>query len=65
MAATEIATLFLDRDSRILRFTPKMGELFNIRPVDRGRPLADFTHQLGYPQLESRRRKGSPTTRAH
>jgi two-component system CheB/CheR fusion protein len=29
-AATEIATLFLDRDLRIMRFTPRLSELFNI-----------------------------------
>lgn len=36
LAATDIATLFLDRDMRILRFTPKLGELFNVRVTDRG-----------------------------
>jgi two-component system, chemotaxis family, CheB/CheR fusion protein len=48
LTATGIATLFLDRDLRILRFTPKVGDLFNIRPVDRGRPLSDLTHRLDY-----------------
>ena len=47
MAATDIATLFLDRDLRILRFTPRVAELFNVRLADRGRPLSDFTHRLG------------------
>ena len=51
MGATQIATLFLDRHLRILRFTPRIGELFNIRPADRGRPLSDLTHQLGYDEL--------------
>lgn len=51
MAATEIATLFLDRKLRILRFTPKIGELFNVRLTDRGRPLSDLTHRLGYDNL--------------
>ncbi|HVI00518.1 MAG TPA: chemotaxis protein CheB [Enhygromyxa sp.] len=48
MASTDIATLFLDRDLRILRFTPRVGELFNVRSTDRGRPLTDLTHRLGY-----------------
>jgi two-component system CheB/CheR fusion protein len=52
LTATEIATLFLDRHSRILRFTPKVGELFNVRPVDRGRPLSDLTRRLGYDALD-------------
>jgi two-component system CheB/CheR fusion protein len=47
MAATDIATLFLDRQLRILRFTPKVGDLFSVRASDQGRPLTDITHRLG------------------
>lgn len=50
-SATDIATLFLDRELRILRFTPKLSELFNVRPADRGRPISDLTHRLGYDDL--------------
>jgi PAS domain S-box-containing protein len=50
-SATDIATLFLDRSLRILRFTPRVGELFSVRPADRGRPLGDLTHRLGYKDL--------------
>jgi two-component system CheB/CheR fusion protein len=46
--ATDIATLFLDREMRILRFTPKLGDLFNIRTTDRGRLISDLTHRLGH-----------------
>ncbi|HXS75306.1 MAG TPA: chemotaxis protein CheB [Terracidiphilus sp.] len=53
MAATDIATLFLDRNLRILRFTPRVAELFNVRVTDRGRPISDLTHRLGYEQLRS------------
>jgi two-component system CheB/CheR fusion protein len=53
LAATEIATLFLDRELRIMRFTPKVGDLFNVRAADRGRPLSDLTHRLGYENLRS------------
>lgn len=53
LAATDIATLFLDRGLRILRFTPKLGELFNIRVTDRSRPISDLTHRLGYPDLQA------------
>lgn len=49
--ATDIATLFLDRQLRILRFTPQIGRLFNVRAADRGRPLSDLTHRLGYSGL--------------
>jgi two-component system, chemotaxis family, CheB/CheR fusion protein len=46
LAATDIATLFLDRELRIQRFTPAASRLFNIRHSDRGRPLAHLTHKL-------------------
>jgi two-component system CheB/CheR fusion protein len=51
MDATQIATLFLDRDLKIKRYSPGMEQLFNIRSTDRGRPISDFTHKLGYQGL--------------
>jgi two-component system, chemotaxis family, CheB/CheR fusion protein len=53
LAATDIATLFLDRELRILRFTPRVSDLFNVRIADRGRPISDLTHSLGYAELRS------------
>jgi PAS domain S-box-containing protein len=53
LVGTDIATLFLDRQLRILRFTPRIGELFNVRHTDRGRPLGDLTHQLRYDQIHA------------
>lgn len=52
MAATDIGTLFLDRDLLIQRYTPRIESLFNIQPNDTGRPIADFTHKLDYERLE-------------
>ena len=51
MAATAIATIFLDRDLRIMRYTPSAVELFRLIPGDVGRPLTDLTHRLNYPEL--------------
>jgi two-component system, chemotaxis family, CheB/CheR fusion protein len=51
LTSTDIATLFLDRQFRILRFTPRVEELFHMRPIDRGRPLSDLRHRLGYDEL--------------
>lgn len=51
LSATDIATLFLDRQMRILRFTSKVAELFNVRVTDRGRPISDLTHRLIYNEL--------------
>ena len=52
MAATEIATLFLDRELRILRVTPRTRELLNIRTSDHGRPFTELRHRLGDDLLE-------------
>ncbi|HZW11406.1 MAG TPA: chemotaxis protein CheB [Phycisphaerales bacterium] len=52
LVSTEIATLFLDRRLRIVRFTPQVVDLFNIRATDQGRPLSDFTSRIGYPELD-------------
>jgi two-component system CheB/CheR fusion protein len=52
MAATAIATIFLDRQLRITRYTPSAIDLFNLIPNDVGRPLADLTHRLEYGGLE-------------
>jgi two-component system CheB/CheR fusion protein len=48
MDATAIATVFLDRDLRITRYTPSAVSLFNLIPTDVGRPLSDLTTQLHY-----------------
>src|SRR5204863_368026 len=40
--STEIATLFLDTELRVKRFTPGITDLVNLRPGDLGRPVADF-----------------------
>jgi two-component system CheB/CheR fusion protein len=51
MASTSIATVFLDRNLVITRFTPSAVEIFHLIPGDLGRPLADLKHQLEYPDL--------------
>ena len=53
LASTQIATLFLNREFRIMRYTPILGELFNIRPADRGRQISDITNKMNYDALES------------
>ena len=51
MAATDVATLFLNPSLRIKRFTPRLTEIFNVTQNDEGRPITDFTHQLDYQGL--------------
>jgi two-component system, chemotaxis family, CheB/CheR fusion protein len=52
MVATEIPTLFLDRELRIGRYTPATAELFNLMLGDRGRPIAHLTNRLLYENLQ-------------
>ncbi len=51
MSATHIATVFLDRDLRVMRYTPVTVSFFNLIPSDTGRPLADLKSQVDYPEL--------------
>ena len=52
MGATDIPTLYLDRELHIQRYTAGIRELFNIMPVDRGRPISHLTNKLtGYDQF--------------
>lgn len=51
MAATDFGILFLDSSLRIKRFTEQVTGLIRITPSDEGRPIADFAHQLEYPDL--------------
>jgi two-component system, chemotaxis family, CheB/CheR fusion protein len=48
---TDVATLFLDRQLCIRKFTPRISETFRVIPQDVGRPLRSFTHDLSYPTL--------------
>jgi two-component system CheB/CheR fusion protein len=51
MASTSIATIFLNRDHTITRYTPSAVDLFHLIPGDLGRPLAHLKHRLDYPEL--------------
>jgi two-component system CheB/CheR fusion protein len=51
MASTSIATVFLDRDLAITRYTPSAADIFHMIPGDVGRPLAHLKHQLDYADL--------------
>lgn len=53
MTSTDVATIFLDRRLQVVRFTPRVQELFNLLPADVGRPISDITHKLRYDTLNS------------
>lgn len=48
MAATNIATIFLDRELRVKRYTPSAVTLFSLISTDVGRPLFDLRHRLEF-----------------
>ncbi len=49
--STDIATLFLDNDLQVRRFTPQATRIIKLIPGDVGRPITDLASQLNYPQL--------------
>jgi chemotaxis protein methyltransferase CheR/two-component system CheB/CheR fusion protein len=50
--ATDIATVFLDNQLNIRRFTTQATEIFKLIPGDVGRPLSDIVTELVYPEFQ-------------
>ena len=50
--STEIATLFLDKELNIRRFTDQVTNIFKLRIADIGRPFTDLVTHLKYPDIE-------------
>ncbi len=49
--ASGIATIFVDEDLQLTRFSRAAVDIFKIRDTDLGRRLDDFAHNLNYPNL--------------
>ncbi len=49
--STDIATLFLDKELNIRRFTEQTTKLFKLRQIDIGRPFTDMVTELQYPEI--------------
>jgi chemotaxis methyl-accepting protein methylase/PAS domain-containing protein len=49
--STEVATIFLDNEMKLRRFTSHATKLFKLIPGDVGRPLSHVVTDLDYPQL--------------
>ena len=49
--STEIATLFLDNNLNIRRFTKEVTKLINMRDSDLGRPMSDIASNIKYDRL--------------
>jgi two-component system CheB/CheR fusion protein len=51
--STDIATLFLDRDMNVRRFTEQIKRIISLRDIDIGRPLSELATTLNYPELQA------------
>ena len=51
LASTEIATIFLDNNLLIKRFTPAMEDIFNLISSDISRPISDITSNINYEHI--------------
>jgi len=49
--STDIATLFLDNELNVRRYTEQAIAIFHLREPDVGRPLSDLANTLDYPLL--------------
>ncbi len=49
--STDIATLFLDKDFNVRRFTTQAAKIIKLIPGDVGRPITDLASDLLYPEL--------------
>ena len=55
--STEIATLFIDKELNIRRFTDQATTIFKLRLADVGRPFTDLVSNLHYPEIETNARQ--------
>ncbi|MDE2083185.1 MAG: PAS domain-containing protein [Burkholderiales bacterium] len=51
--STDIATLFLDSELQVRRYTDKIARLVHLRESDIGRPLSELASTLVYPALHA------------
>lgn len=51
IVSSQIATVFLDDELRIRRYTPRVAEVFHILEQDVGRRIHDFSHNIVRPTL--------------
>lgn len=49
--STDIATLFLDKELNVRRFTPQATKIIKLIAADAGRPITDLASDLHYPEL--------------
>ena len=57
LESTQIATIFLDNDLRVMRYTPAATELFHLVESDAGRPIAHIKSRIAYDELQDDARR--------
>ena len=55
--STDIATLFLDKELNIRRYTDQLTKLIKLRQGDIGRPFTDMVSDLKYPEIANQARE--------
>ena len=55
--STEVATLFLDKELNIRRFTDPVSKIIKLRTTDTGRPFTDLVTDLHYPEMDNHARQ--------
>jgi len=55
--STDIATLFLDNELNIRKFTYKLTDIIKLRPTDIGRPFTEMVSELLYPEIADHARE--------
>jgi len=52
LESTQIATIFLDNNLRVMNFTPAVGEVFPVVETDIGRPIGHIKPRIAYDELQ-------------
>lgn len=52
LESTQIATIFLDNEQRVMNFTPAVTEIFHLVETDIGRPIAHIKSRIAYDELQ-------------
>ncbi|QRM29245.1 CheR family methyltransferase [Microvirga sp. VF16] len=57
LESTQIATIFLDNELRVMNYTPAVTELFHLVETDVGRPIAHIKSRIAYDDLQDDARR--------
>ncbi|WP_455429905.1 CheR family methyltransferase [Microvirga arabica] len=61
LESTQIATVFLDNELRVMNYTPAVAEIFHLVETDIGRPIAHIKARISYDELQEDARRVART----